>query len=142
MFSIDKSIGSPHWTRFELYWPKTAFVRTHESPCGSISYLLDAGGLSKVGAQTERVSNSATSGCGVVGHDWIRLDIDSTAAYNIVVKRRAATTTPKNGASRGTTVSPLGRDLSKIAERIASSGIKPLNRKEVAREVSERRGGR
>jgi hypothetical protein len=64
------------------------------------------------------------------------------AAYNIVVKRRAATTTPKNGASRGTTVSPLGRDLSKIAERIASSGIKPLSRKEVAREVSERRGGR
>ena len=77
-----------------------------------------------------------------MGHDWTRLDIDSTAGYNKGVKRRVATTTPKNGASHGTTVSPLGRDLSKIAERIASSGIKPLNRKEVAREVSERWGGR
>ena len=76
------------------------------------------------------------------GHDWTRLDIDSTAGYDKGVKRRVATTNPKNGASRGTTASPLGRDLSKIAERIASSGIKPLNRKEVAREVSERRGGR
>jgi hypothetical protein len=95
-----------------------------------------------VGAQAGCVSNSASSGRGVVGHDWTRLDIDSTAGYNKVVKRRIATTTPKNGASHGTTVSPLGRDLSKIAERIASSGIKPLNRKEVAREVSERRGGR
>jgi hypothetical protein len=71
-----------------------------------------------------------------------RLDSESTAVYNVAVKRRAATTTPKNGATRGIAVSPLGRDLSRIAERIASSGIKPLNRKEVAREVSERRGGR
>jgi hypothetical protein len=71
-----------------------------------------------------------------------RVDIDSTASYNEIVKRRVAATTPKNGASHCTAVSPLGRDLSKIAERIASSGIKPLNRKEVAREVSERRGGR
>jgi len=39
-------------------------------------------------------------------------------------------------------VSPLGRDLRKIAEKIALSGIKPLSRKEVDREVSERRGGR
>jgi hypothetical protein len=66
----------------------------------------------------------------------------SNAGYNRIVKRRVSATTPKNGASHATTVSPLGRDLSKIAERIASSGIKALNRKEVAREVSERRGGR
>jgi hypothetical protein len=72
----------------------------------------------------------------------LRLELDIGSAYNIVVKRRAATTTPRNGASHGATVSPLGRDLSRIAERIASSGIKPLSRKEVAREVSERRGGR
>jgi hypothetical protein len=45
-------------------------------------------------------------------------------------------------ASRGDAISPLGRELRKIAERIAASGIKPLSRKEVAREVSERRGGR
>ena len=66
--------------------------------------------------------------------DVDRQDV-ATAAYNIVVKRRVETTTPKNGARRGTMVSPIGRDLRKIAERIASSGVKPLNRKEVAREV-------
>jgi hypothetical protein len=64
------------------------------------------------------------------------------ADYHIVVRRRTALTAPKNGASHGAAVSPLGRDLSRIAERIASSGIKPLSRKDVAREVSERRGGR
>jgi len=58
------------------------------------------------------------------------------------VKRREVATTPKNGANHGVTLSPLGQDLRKIAARIASSGIKPLNRQEVAREVSERRGGR
>jgi len=75
-------------------------------------------------------------------HHWPLADIGSAEAYNIVVKRRSAITTPKNGASHGAAVSPLGRDLSRIAERIASSGIKPLNRREVAKEVSERRGGR
>src|ERR1035437_8672540 len=28
----SNGIGSPVWTRFELYWPKTAFVRTHNGP--------------------------------------------------------------------------------------------------------------
>ena len=91
----------------------------------------------------KRLSRSkSTSGCGVtlmIGLIWTPA---STAAYNVVVKRRTAPTTPTNGASRAAAVSPLGRDLTKIAERIASSGMKPLNRKDVAREVSERRGGR
>jgi hypothetical protein len=82
----------------------------------------------------------STGCCGA--HSPFSPVFDSTAGYSKGVKRRVATTHPKNGASRGATASPLGRDLSKIAEKIASSGIKPLNRKEVAREVSERRGGR
>jgi hypothetical protein len=71
-----------------------------------------------------------------------RPDIGRAAEYNVDVKRRTVITAPKNGASPGTGISALGRDLSRIAERIAASGIKPLNRKDVAREVSERRGGR
>jgi hypothetical protein len=71
-----------------------------------------------------------------------RPDIGCAADYNVDVKRSTAITAPKNGASPGTGISALGRDLRKIAERIAASGIKPLNRKEVEREVSERRGGR
>jgi hypothetical protein len=74
--------------------------------------------------------------------DGCSLDIGCAADYNIDVKRRTAITAPKNGASHSAAVSPLGRDLSRIAERIASSGIKPLNRKDIAREVTERRGGR
>jgi hypothetical protein len=58
------------------------------------------------------------------------------------MKRRARITAPKNGVGHSAKVSPLGRDLRKIADKIAASGAKPLNRKEVEREVSERRGGR
>ena len=64
------------------------------------------------------------------------------APYNIDVKRRTANATSVNGTGHGAMVSQLGRDLGKIAKRIASSGAKPLSRKDVAREVSERRGGR
>ena len=70
---------------------------------------------------------------------WI--SIGWAADYHIVVKRRTVII-PKNGAGYGAAVSPLGRDLRKIADKIALSGIKPLSRKEVDREVSERRGGR
>jgi hypothetical protein len=80
------------------------------------------------------------------GYRWSLLALvwipDGRRITIIVVKRRTAITAPKNGTSHGAAVSPLGRDLSRIAEKIASSGIKPLNRKDVAREVSERRGGR
>jgi len=52
------------------------------------------------------------------------------------VPTRAVIIIPKDGASNGAGVSPIGRELRKIAERIAASGIKPLKRKEVDREVS------
>jgi len=39
-------------------------------------------------------------------------------------------------------VSKLGRDLRKIRERIIASGLKPLTRREIEREVAERRGAR
>jgi len=58
------------------------------------------------------------------------------------VKRKAKIATSKNGVDDSAKVSPLGRDLRKIAEKIAASGAKPLSRRDVEREVSERRGGR
>jgi hypothetical protein len=39
-------------------------------------------------------------------------------------------------------VSKLGRELRRIAEKIAASGEKPLTRREIEREVAERRGAR
>ena len=47
-----------------------------------------------------------------------------------------------NGNGSTAEVSQLGRDLRKISDAIAASGIKPLTRAGVAKEVSERRGGR
>ena len=38
-------------------------------------------------------------------------------------------------------VSELGRKLRKIAEKIAASGERPLSRRELERELAERRGG-
>jgi hypothetical protein len=58
------------------------------------------------------------------------------------MKGRPLIAASKNGVGHSAKVSPLGRELRKIAEKIAASGTKPLNRREIAREVSERRGGR
>ena len=59
------SDGSPVWTRFELYWPKTAFTRTHNGPCSSISYLSDDGGcpgwvLRRDASRTRRLQDVAS----------------------------------------------------------------------------------
>ena len=46
----------------------------------------------------------------------------------------------KNGRKAKPVVSKLGRELRRISERIAASGEKPLTRRELEREVAERRG--
>lgn len=48
----------------------------------------------------------------------------------------------RNGRPARRRVSKLGRDLRKIAEKIAASGEKILTRREIEREVAERRGTR
>jgi hypothetical protein len=48
----------------------------------------------------------------------------------------------RNGQPSKPAVSKLGRDLRKISDRIAASGLKPLSRREIEREVKERRGAR
>jgi hypothetical protein len=62
--------------------------------------------------------------------------------YNEVM----ATTTSKvadrkNGAKAKPAVSKLGRELRRISERIEASGEKLLTRRELEREVADRRGG-
>ena len=47
----------------------------------------------------------------------------------------------KNGNNAKPVVSKLGRELRRISEKIAASGEKPLTRRELEREVAERRGG-
>ncbi|MGI8746044.1 MAG: hypothetical protein ACR2NN_26380 [Bryobacteraceae bacterium] len=49
--------------------------------------------------------------------------------------------TNKNGYKAKPLVSKLGRELRRISEKIAASGEKPLTRRELEREVAERRGG-
>jgi hypothetical protein len=48
----------------------------------------------------------------------------------------------RNGRTAKPAVSKLGRDLRRISDRIATSGLKPLSRREIEREVAERRGAR
>jgi len=48
--------------------------------------------------------------------------------------------TPKNGSAPKENVSELGRILRRLAEKHAASGAKLLNRRELEREVAERRG--
>ncbi|MBI1787027.1 MAG: hypothetical protein HYR60_05665 [Acidobacteria bacterium] len=48
----------------------------------------------------------------------------------------------RNGLPSKPAVSKLGGDLRKISDRIAASGLKPLSRREIEREVAERRGAR
>jgi len=47
----------------------------------------------------------------------------------------------KNGHGAKPVVSKLGTELRRISEKIAASGEKPLTRRELEREVAERRGG-
>jgi hypothetical protein len=47
----------------------------------------------------------------------------------------------KNGNSAEPAVSKLGRELRRIAGKIAASGEKPLTRRELEREITNRRAG-
>jgi hypothetical protein len=47
----------------------------------------------------------------------------------------------KNGNKAKPVVSKLGRDLRRISDKIAASGEKPLTRRELEREVANRRAG-
>ena len=46
----------------------------------------------------------------------------------------------KNGTGRGKKVSDLGRVLQRLADQYEASGGKLLNRRELEREIAERRG--
>jgi hypothetical protein len=48
---------------------------------------------------------------------------------------------PKNGHKAKPVVSKLGRDLRRISDKIAASGEKPLTRRELEREIANRRAG-
>jgi hypothetical protein len=48
---------------------------------------------------------------------------------------------PKNGHKAKPVVSKLGKELRRISDKIAASGEKPLTRRELEREVAERRAG-
>lgn len=58
----------------------------------------------------------------------------------VVMARLAAVRTPRK-TSEEQPASQLGRKLRKIAEKIAASGERPLSRREVEREMAQRRGG-
>jgi hypothetical protein len=47
----------------------------------------------------------------------------------------------KNGNRARPAVSKLGRDLRRIAKKITASGEKPLTRRELEREITNRRAG-
>ena len=47
----------------------------------------------------------------------------------------------KNGFKAKPAVSKLGRDLRRISDKIAASGEKPLTRRELEREIANRRAG-
>ena len=49
--------------------------------------------------------------------------------------------TTKNGHKTKLAVSKLGRDLRRIREKIEASGEKMLNRRELEREIADRRAG-
>jgi hypothetical protein len=54
--------------------------------------------------------------------------------------RLAVVTTPRKVVAEQP-VSELGRKLRKIAGKIAASGERPLSRREIEREIAQRRGG-
>ena len=51
------------------------------------------------------------------------------------------TTAKGNGNKAKPVVSKLGRDLRRLSEKIKASGEKMLTRRELEREIAERRGG-
>ena len=51
------------------------------------------------------------------------------------------TAAQKNGHRAKPVVSKLGRDLRRISDKIAASGEKPLTRRELEREIANRRSG-
>jgi hypothetical protein len=57
-----------------------------------------------------------------------------------VMARLAAVTTPRKTGEEQP-ISELGRKLRRIAEKIAASGERPLSRRELEREIAQRRGG-
>ena len=62
--------------------------------------------------------------------------------YDVVMKARTNNTGTRNGARTKRKVSRLGRELRRISDHFFASGGKALNRREIEREVAERRGGR
>jgi len=57
-----------------------------------------------------------------------------------IVKAIRKSTARKNGSARGEKVSDLGRVLQKLSDQYEASGGKLLNRRELEREIAERRG--
>jgi len=58
-----------------------------------------------------------------------------------MAKATDKTAAPKNGNKAKPVVSKLGRDLRRISDKIAASGEKPLTRRELEREIANRRAG-
>ncbi|MGB7723511.1 MAG: hypothetical protein WBL65_26665 [Bryobacteraceae bacterium] len=48
---------------------------------------------------------------------------------------------PKNGHKAKPVISKLGRDLRRLSDKIAASGERPLTRRELEREIADRRSG-
>ena len=57
-------------------------------------------------------------------------------------KNTTKTVSLKNGDTRKPPVTPLGKELRKLRDKYIASGGKLLNRRELEREVAERRGSR
>ena len=69
-------------------------------------------------------------------------DVEQEDSFKIVfIMARLAAVTPPRKSGEVQPVSELGRKLRKIAERIAASGERPLSRRELERELAQRRGG-
>jgi len=60
--------------------------------------------------------------------------------YNVVMKGTRKAKAAKNSRPDRGAISKLGRELRKLAEEYAASGGKLLNRRELEREIAERRG--
>ena len=58
-----------------------------------------------------------------------------------MAKAAIKTAAPKNGHKPKPAVSKLGRDLRRIREKIEASGEKMLTRRELDREIADRRAG-
>jgi len=79
------------------------------------------------------VVSSSTTGLSLLSAGILRQNRDMAK----VVRKQ---TTRRNGSARGERVSELGRVLQKLADKYEASGGKLLNRRELEREIAERRG--